>query len=134
MLRELEIPLARDANERSLRYDAEGRPTLSLYTLNGNHRVTVLADRGVVRVRSTRTSFAEFLNRLHSTTFRSASHIRDWRVRLWSIYVELSIWALMLMPLTGIYLWIVTRPTHRWARASAVASLISAVLFYFVLR
>ncbi|MBI3679538.1 MAG: hypothetical protein HY235_04000 [Acidobacteria bacterium] len=51
---------------------------------------------------------------MHETHIRNRS--ADWRMRLWTYYIELSIWALIVMSLTGVYLWLASRPGFRWAQ------------------
>ncbi|MCG6924557.1 MAG: hypothetical protein LJF30_04495 [Acidobacteria bacterium] len=58
----------------------------------------------------------------------------DLRVRAWAWYLELSIWSLLLMALSGVYLWLSTRPRHRWARVSLVVGTLVLVGFYWVVR
>ncbi|MEO7650632.1 MAG: hypothetical protein ABIZ80_09195, partial [Bryobacteraceae bacterium] len=44
----------------------------------------------------------------------------DWRIRAWTWYNEFSIWALIAMSVSGVYLWLATRPFFgpaRWAFA-----------------
>ena len=55
-------------------------------------------------------------------------------MRLWAYYVEFSIWAVLLMPLTGLYLFVATRARHRLAWAMSVGGLASVVIFYAVVR
>lgn len=98
----------------SVRRDAENNLTVGFYTQNGPTEVTVREKQKRLRIESARNSFWQFADNLHSTTL--ARGTADWRVRLWSYSTELGIWTLILMGLSGAYLWLSSRPGYRTAQ------------------
>jgi len=130
----LALPLSRPVGAGELRRDDTGNLRFTLYTLNGDHRVTLVEEASVLRVETTPVALDDFLNRMHSTLLKAQSADTDWRVRSWAYYIEFSIWAVLLMPLTGLYLFVATRARHRLAWAMTVGGVASAILFYAIVR
>ena len=92
---------------------------MTFYTPNGMRQVTVLEKENRVRVVKHGLNAFQYLSTLHETTIRNASS--DLRVRLWAWYNEAAIWSLIGMALSGVYLWLATRPRYRWAQAAFTA-------------
>ncbi len=90
---------------------------VDFYSVNGTQHITHLASENKLRVETRRNTFSQFLDRLHATTGNPS----DPRLRLWACYVEFSIWSLLAMVLTGLYLWASARWRFRWARISFAA-------------
>ncbi len=128
----LHIPLTGPPPTWSARRDAENNLTLGFYTQNGPTLVTVLEKEKRLRIESARNSFWQFLDNLHSTTV--ARQATDWRVRLWSYSTELGIWTLILMGLSGPYLWLSSRPEHRLAQVLLVLGSGFFVVLYILAR
>jgi hypothetical protein len=103
----------------ALARDPENNLRLDYYSVNGRTRVTVLEKERRLRFEEQRTNLGQFINHLHATTIRSSSP--DLRVRLWTWYVEFSIWSLLAMTVSGLYLWLSSRPRWRWAIVSFAA-------------
>lgn len=92
---------------------------LDFYGPNGVHHVTVREQEKQVTVRFERNSLVGFLNGMHETT--SLGSPPDVRVRLWAFYVDLSIFSLVFMSITGVWLWLSSRPRLWWAQAALAA-------------
>ena len=58
----------------------------------------------------------------------------DWRVRLWAFYNEVAIWALITMALSGLYLWLASRPKYRWAWVSFLTGSGAFAVLYVLTR
>jgi len=101
------------------RRDPANNLRLDYYSVNGRTRVTVLEKEGKLRFEGERVGLAQFLNRIHGTTIRATSPAL--RVRMWTWYVEFSIWSLLGMTCSGLYLWLASRPAWRWAVVSFAA-------------
>lgn len=128
----LALPFTGPAPDWSLRRDDDHNLRFGLPTPARGYRVTVLEEQGRVRIETTQVATWQFLIHLHEMTpSRSAPGL--W-TRAWAWYVELSIWSLILMALTGVYLWLVSRPRHRWARACLAAGTLVFAVFYWVVR
>jgi hypothetical protein len=69
----------------------------------------VLEDEDQLRIETLRNGFWRYVSNLHAT-LRVHDHSGDWRVGLWTWYVELALWSLILMALSGLYLWLSSRP------------------------
>jgi len=134
--RRLALPFSVALSERALRRDGEGRLTFTFFTPNADHRVTWLAGEGAIEVAARPVALDDFLGRMHSMMFRTRAAGEDWRLRLWSLYVELSIWAVLLLPVTGLTLWLTSpaRRRYRPARWILGGATLLALLFYVAIR
>ncbi|HEV3198432.1 MAG TPA: hypothetical protein VGZ73_11000 [Bryobacteraceae bacterium] len=126
----LHLSLATPIQSAVIQHDAANNLLLDFYHANGRHRVTVLEREGRLRVEVMRNSLWSYLGTLHATT--AAFHSGDWRMQLWADYNELAMWCLIVMLASGVALWLLSRPRHRWARCSlAVGCGLFAALFFW---
>jgi hypothetical protein len=95
------------------RRDPQNNLVVSYYTHSGPRRVTVLEKENRLRIATQREDIWHFFDNLHGTANR---HPSDLRVRLWTYYNEFSVWSLIGMSATGVYLWLASRPGYRWAQ------------------
>jgi hypothetical protein len=128
----LKLPLTNPAPEWSLRRDAENNLTMGFYTPNGPTRVTVLEREGQLRLVRERAAWPAFLNNLHASTLRDLPV--DWRMRAWVAYNEFALFALIFMSLSGVYLWLSSRPRHRLAQLGFFAGTGSFLALYWLSR
>jgi hypothetical protein len=96
--------------------DAAGHVTFDAYAMNGRRTVTLLEKEGLLQVERQRRDLRSFLNEMHTVTVQNQS--QQLVIRMWSWYTEFAIWSLLLMSVSGVYLWLASRPGHRWAQAS----------------
>ena len=101
------------------------------YTPNGRRDFTYLEEQGIVRIGYRRNDLAGFLSSMHASHSRRGPPALS--ARLWGFYNELSTWAFLFMTLSGIYMWLVTRPGLRWAQACA-AAIVSLSVFLWILN
>ena len=99
----------------AIKHDKENHLVLDYYSVNGMNRVTVLEAEKKLKFEDSRVSFLDFLNRIHATTIRA--EVPDLRVRGWIYYNYASIWFLLFMTFSGLYLWLASRPGWRSAAA-----------------
>jgi len=85
-----------------------------------------------IRLEMRRTTFANYLNALHTTTINSNSP--DWRIRWWTYYNEFSIWSLIAMSVSGVYLWLASRPWYSPARYAFALGCGVFILLYALTR
>lgn len=130
--RTLKIPLTGPPPAYAIRRDRENNLLVSFWTTNGPITVTVLEQQRQLRIESHRNTIWAYFNNLHSTTVRG--HPYDWRIRLWAYYNEFAIWALLAMSLSGVYLWLSSRPRHLLARAAVGLSVVSFLVLYILTR
>jgi hypothetical protein len=115
----LRIPLSNPIPKYAVRRNSENQLALDFYTVNGIHRVTVLETENQLRIAQVRNSVWQYLNNAHTITPRGNS--QHMRVRMWSWYNELAIWSLLFMSISGVWLWLASRPRFRWAQLSFAA-------------
>lgn len=130
--RHLEPALAGPVPQFALSRDDDNNLTFTFYSANGTQRITVLEKENRLKIEKRRNTIWQFFNNLHATT--TNVNTADLRVRLWTLYTELSIWSLIGMALSGIYLWLASRPGLRWAQAAFAAGAGIFILLYVVTR
>lgn len=128
----LKLPLSNPIPNSAMHRNPENQLTLTFYTFNGPFRVTVLEKKGQVRIEPMPNNTARFLNAMHSVT--QAGHSQYLLIRLWAWYNEFAIWSLLAMAISGVYLWLASRPKYRWAQVSFAAGVAVFVGLYVVTR
>jgi hypothetical protein len=132
LLAKLNLPLVGPIPEWAVRRNDENVLVLEFHGPNGQHRVTVLEPERRVRVEHARNTIGEFVNIMHATTlYRSPT---DLSVRLWALYIDLSIFSLMFMAITGVWLWLASRPTLWWAQTSFAAGVCLFLVLWIATR
>lgn len=111
--------------------DSNNNLRCSFYTPNGPYYVTALEKENRLEIAVHRSGMLSFFDNIHAMSSRSA---RDWRVRLWAAYNEFSIWSLTAMSLSGVYLWLASRPRFRWAQIFFVTGSASFLTLYYFSR
>jgi hypothetical protein len=128
----LQIPLTAPEHVFGVQRDGQNNLNFSIYSENGVCKVTVLEKENRLRVETERSSIWEYLDNLHGTTVNTP--VTDWRIRLWTYYIEFSIWTLLAMALGGLCLWLMSRPGHRLAQVLFLFSAGSFVVLYILSR
>ncbi len=108
--------------------DAQHRLVADFYNVNGLVRATLLESEGQLQVETRRSSIWRFFDNAHSTTIGGTAS--DWARDSWGWYIELSIWSLMLMALTGVWLGLTTRWQFWWTKASLIAGSLGFAILY----
>ena len=120
------------AGKPGVRRNAQHELVADFYSVNGLVRATFLESQGQLRVETRRNSIWRFLDNAHATTIQETAS--SWAVRAWSWYIELSIWSLMLMALSGIWLGLTTRWPFWWTKASLVTGTLAFAASFWVLK
>lgn len=128
----LKIPLTGPTPDWELRRDSENRLRVRLGTPARFYDVVVLEQQNKLEVTTQPFDVWQYLFHLHEMTPGSAH--ADLRTTAWAWYIEFSIWSLILMALSGIYLWLSSRPKHRWAQVSFATGSAVFLLFYIAVR
>jgi hypothetical protein len=118
------------AGKPNIRRDAQHQLVADFYSMNGLVRATVLEGQGQLQVEARRNSIWRFFDNAHATTIQETAS--DWAPGAWAWYIELSIWSLMLMALTGVWLGLTTRWPLWWTKASVVVGTLGFAIFYWV--
>lgn len=114
------------------RRNASNQLEFEFYGPNGTEHLTVIEAEQKLRIESFDASTPEFLTRMHTMNFKFGSYSLP--LKLWGVYVELSMLSLLFMTITGVYLWLAARRKVRWAWATAAASSVLAVALYVAMR
>jgi hypothetical protein len=128
----LDLPYTRRIADWAIGRNGDGVLVLNFYSPNGVYRATLLEADRQVRIEHRRNSLGAFANQLHAYT--SFGPGVDPRLRLWALYVVLSIASLLFMAATGLWLWLAARPSLWWARVSFVTGAGLFVLLWVVGR
>jgi hypothetical protein len=118
--RTLKLPLTRPMPDWFLRRTPDNHLLLDFYNINGIYRVVVLEDRNQLRVEDIRNNTWYFLSDVHAATLGDEGAPRI--VRVWGAWNEAAMWALLFFCVTGVWLWIATRPRFALAWVSLLAA------------
>jgi hypothetical protein len=128
----LNLPLTRPAPDWALGRDRQNRLRFRLWTPARFHEILVLEKQSQIQITTQPFDVWQYLFHLHEMTPGTGQP--ELRTQLWAWYIEFSIWSLMLMSLSGVYLWLATRPKYRLAQVSFAVGSAIFVLFYVFIR
>lgn len=126
----LHIPLR--GGHYDIRRNHDGELAFRVFTASGPRDVTWLEDRSVVRMDVRQNGMLEFLSTMHTAYSNRGPQTRA--ARLWGYYNECSAWAFLFMIISGLYLWLDTRPGLRWAQLLAATSVGGSIVLWMVTR
>lgn len=106
---EMGLPLTRAPEDWVVRRDAAGVSSFRVYSPNGLQHFRVSAP-GEVQLGHQRVGLGQFLLHIHAHAAPRRGSGDDLRLVLWSIYNELSMFALGAFAISGVALWSMTRP------------------------
>jgi hypothetical protein len=109
-----EIPMS--GGHYNVHRNEEGNLAFFVFTNNGRRDVTYLEEEQRIRVEIRQNGLVDFLSSMHAGHSRRGAP--DLSARFWGVYNEFSTWAFFFMSLSGIYLWVATRPRLPWAQLS----------------
>ena len=116
----------------NVRRDAEQNLAFNAFTPNGRQDLTYFEDDKRVQVQSRQNGIGNFFSVMHAShSRRGAPHIS---ARLYGVYNEVSTWAFFFMSLSGLYMWIATRPGLPWARIIIGATTLATVIMWWAVR
>lgn len=120
----------RHAGKANVRRNAQHQLVADFYSVNGLVRATLIEPAGRLEIETRRNSIWRFFDNAHATTIQETA--TDWAPMVWSWYIELAIWSLMFMALTGTWLGLTTRWNYWWTKASFLAGTLGFAVFYMV--
>lgn len=126
----LDIPLR--GGHYNIRRETDGNLAFHIFTASGRRDVTYLEDRGIVRLEVRQNSIFGFLSTMHTAFSRRGPQTQS--ARLWGYYNEVAAWAFVFMTVSGLYLWLDTRPGMRWAQLIAASSIGFSVILWIATR
>lgn len=112
--------------------DESGNLAFLAYSANGQRELTYLEKERRVRVVFRDSGLGEFLSSMHAGHSRRGAP--DLSSQLWGYYNEFSTWAFLFMVLSGIYLWLATRPGMRWALILSGATIAVTTVLWVTTR
>ena len=130
--RTLQLPLARPIPDWFLRRTAGNDLLLDFYNVNGIRRVVVLEKENRLRIEEIHNSLGLFLEDVHAATpsDREAPSL----IRIWAAWNEFAMWCLIAFCVSGIYLWLATRPRFYWAYVAYGSGIAAFAMLYGLIR
>lgn len=126
----IDIPLA--GGRYNVHRDEQSNLAFNVFSINGGREVTFLEDKGIVRVDHRANSTLDYLSSMHTANGRR--HQLKPAVMAWGYFNELSTWAFLFMTISGLYLWIATRPGLRWAQLSLAGATAVTLALWITIR
>jgi hypothetical protein len=115
---ELKLPLTRPMPGWFLRRTSDHHLLLDFYHINGIYRVVVFENERRLRVESISNDGWLFLEDIHASTPGDGE--APALIRWWAIWNELGMWCLLGFCVTGVWLWLASRPRFVWAWSALV--------------
>lgn len=127
----LKPPPPGPSHDSTIRRNAANDLRFTFYSPSAATHVVVLEKENRLRVERTRQPFWRFMNLLHAYTPTdrpiALSH------RLWAWYNEAAMFSLVGMTLSGVYLWLASRPGWRPAQYAFSAGSAAFLALYLIL-
>jgi PepSY-associated transmembrane protein len=130
--RRLKIPLSSPAGDWAIRRDYQNDLLVDFYTINGPYRVTLLEKENRLRIERVQESIWLYIDNLHGHTLREPG--TELPLRMWACYNEFSIWSLLGMALSGVYLGLTSRPKYEPARYALASGALVFLVLYIATR
>ena len=101
-----------------------------------SHRIVRLnKQNGHIEISTKTRSFLQFSNLMHQESVGRRRFTDSPWLWAWSLYLEISIFALFVLPVTGLYIWLKGRNrTKSWASLSLAASSTAMIALWLSLR
>lgn len=126
----IDIPLA--GGRYNVHRDEQSNLAFNVFTINGGREVTFLEKQGIVRIAHRANSLSGYLSSMH--TAHSRRHQLTPAAIAWGYFNEISTWAFLFMTVSGLYLWIATRPGLRWAQLSLAGTAVVTLALWIAIR
>ena len=105
-------------------YSPKARREIRLNKTNGDIEITLWP-----------FSFSEFLIDMHTQSLGMRLSTDSLWLWAWSLYIELSLISLFILPVTGLYIWISGRSIKKqWAQLSLGSSVIITIILWNLIR
>lgn len=126
----MDLPMS--GGHYGVRRDDNQNLSFLVFTVNGRRDLTYLEEQKKVRIEYRQNELAGFLSSMH--TGHSRRGPPELPARFWGVYNEFSTWAFLFMSLSGVYLWIASRPGLPWARMCLGGAALVFVVLWVVTR
>lgn len=141
------IKLARAVHEQfGLRFEPE--PQIWMVSITKNNTLLIQTkspaskreirldkNNGEIKITSWPFTFSQFLNHMHMEHIgRRRSNDSLW-LWAWSLYIELSVISLFILPITGLYIWMTGRSIKKnWTKLSLGFSIMITIILWNLIR
>lgn len=126
----IKVPMA--GGHYGIHRDDQLNLAFKVFTVNGGREVTFLEDQETVRIDHRRNNLWSYLSSMH--TAHSGRHQLSVPAQAWGYFNELSTWAFLFMTISGVYMWVATRPGIRWAQASLGGMAALTLVLWILIR
>lgn len=130
--RQLGLPMTRPVPDWFLRRTPDNHLLLDFYNINGIYRVIVLEGEHRLRLENIRNNTWLFLEDIHASTTGDGE--APALVRLWAMWNELGMWLLLWFCVSGVWLWLASRPRFVWAWAAVAAGTVFLTALWRLFR
>ena len=128
----LNLPLTRPVPDWFLRHTPDHHLLLDFYNINGIYRVVVLEDERRLRIENIRKSNWLFLGDIHASTPGDKEAPR--LIHVWAWWNEAAMWTLIGFTLSGVWLWLSSRPRFYWAWTALAGGTVVLALLWRMFR
>jgi hypothetical protein len=104
----------------------------TVYSPSGPRDLTYLEEDKLIRVAYRQNQLSGYLAAMHAGSTEPGPP--DLPLRIWGVYNEAALWGFAFMTLSGLYLWLATRPRLIWAWATLAGSAVVFVVLWFLTR
>lgn len=125
-------PLAGTLPAMSMRRDPHKNLVVTFYRPGAVLDATVFEDQGQIRVEQHMANLASYFSGMHEVTMNPQR--QSIGLRLWSYYTELSIWSLLVLALSGVLMWLLSRPLNRTAQLCFGGGMLLFFFLYMAVR
>ena len=115
----LKLQTARYPQEWDVKRDDQNRLQVLFWGPNGILQVTALEKKSKLKLEHRPAPLGAFMTELHMAS--TGNTPRSILMTVWAIYVEVSIFSMLFLIASGLFLWLTTRPTDKWAWAAFIA-------------
>jgi len=112
--------------------DDDQNLAFNVFTSNGPRNFTYFEDEKRVLVEFRDGGVAGFLSSMHTAHTRRGAP--DFSARMYGVYNEFSTWAFLFMSLSGVYVWVATRPGMPWARILIGVTTVVTIIMWLAVR
>lgn len=126
----IDIPLR--GGHYNIRRDEDANLAFFVFTASGRRDVTYFEDERMVRIEVRQNSIPHFLSTMHTANARRGPQTTA--ARLWAYYNEFSLYAFFFMTVSGLYMWLETRPGMRWAQWTVGVAMVGPAILWLLTR
>lgn len=118
-----------------VKVDEPGMLLVKFESPKGLRKIRLNKTNGDIEIRTWPSTFPQFINHMHQQSMGRRRLTDSLWLWAWSFYIELSVFALFTLPVTGLYIWVAGKSIKKhWAKLILVSSLITMVILWNLIR